>query len=286
MLVGAHVSISGGVENAPGNGAEIQAETIQVFSKNQRQWKAKPYAEGQAEAFREACKAQGYDKVVVHDSYLINLGAPAEQVHKKSMAAFQDEMRRCHTLGIPYLVFHPGAHVGSGEEACIEKIIASLQEVLAKEEDNPTMLLVENTAGQGTVVGYSFEHVGKIVEGVGDERMGVCLDTQHSFAAGYDLSTREGYESVFESFDDAVGLKRLKALHLNDSKTELGSRRDRHENLGDGAIGWGAFEWLVNDPRLKGIPGNLETPGGPAVWKKEIQALKSRRGDDAPDPHD
>ena len=283
MLVGAHVSTAGGVQNAPANGAEINAESIQVFSKNQRQWKAKPYTKEQVEGFREGCREQGYDKVVVHDSYLINLGAPKKETHEKSRAAFIDEMQRCQTLGIPYLVFHPGAHVGSGEDECIQKIVATLQEVLAGEDDNPTNLLVENTAGQGTVVGYSFDHIARIIDGVDDPRMGVCIDTQHSFAAGYDLSTEQGYQEVIEELDDRVGLDKVKAIHLNDSKVELGSRRDRHENLGDGAMGWTPFKLLVNDSRFKGVPGNLETPGGPPVWKKEIQALKRRRGSNAPD---
>ncbi len=283
MLLGAHVSTGGGVQNAPQNGAEIKAETIQIFAKNQRQWKAKPYTDEQVEAFRAACEGRGYDQVVVHSSYLINLGSPKEEMHKKSRDAFIDEMQRCHALGIRYLVFHPGSHVGSGEDACIKRIAETLQDVLAQEEDNPTMLLVENTAGQGTNVGYSFEHVARILERVDDAHMGVCFDTQHAFGAGYDLATAPGYEAVFDVFDDVVGLDHLRALHLNDSKVELDSRRDRHANLGDGALGWDPFKRLVNEPRFAGIPGNLETPGGPPAWKKELERLKRRRGPDAPD---
>lgn len=283
MLIGAHVSTAGGVQNAPENGEAIAAETIQVFSKNQRQWKAKPYTDEQVDDFRGGCKDRAYDKVVVHASYLVNLGSPKEEAHKKSVAAFIDEMQRCHTLGIPYLVFHPGAHTGSGEEACIKQIAKTLQQVLADEEDNPTHLLVENTAGQGSNVGYTFEQVAAILEGVDDDRMGVCLDTQHAFAAGYDLSTPAGYKQVIKEFDDVVGIKRMEALHLNDSKAELGSKRDRHENLGDGEIGRAPFKELVNDPRFEGIPGNLETPGGPPMWEKEIAWLKKARGPKAPD---
>lgn len=283
MLIGAHVSTGGGVQNAPVNGEEIEAETIQVFSKNQRQWKAKPYTDEQVEGFHAGCEERGYNKVVVHASYLINLGSPKDEMHKKSLVAFADEMQRCHTLKIPYLVFHPGAHTGSGEAAAVKRIVKSLQQVLADEEDNPTHLLVENTAGQGSNVGYTFEHVAQILDGVADDRMGVCLDTQHAFGAGYDLSTPEGYEAVLQEFDDVVGFKRLEALHLNDSKAELGSHRDRHDNLGKGEIGWEPFKRLVNDPRFAGIPGNLETPGGPPMWEKEIAALKKARGAKAPD---
>lgn len=283
MLLGAHVSTSGGVQNAPENGAEIKAETIQIFSKNQRQWKAKPYTEEQVDGFHEGCRQHGYDKTVVHGSYLINLGSPKAEAHEKSRAAFLDEMQRCHTLDIPYFVFHPGAHVGSGEDACIKRIVDTLQGLLAEEENNPVVLLVENTAGQGTVVGHSFDHLARLVEGVDDPRIGICLDTQHAYGAGYDLATKDGYEDFFESFDNEVGLEHLKAFHLNDSLVELGSNKDRHANLGEGHIGWDTFKRLVNDPRLAGIPGNLETPGGPPMWKKEIQALKRHRGNKAPD---
>ncbi|MBW3583878.1 MAG: deoxyribonuclease IV [Euryarchaeota archaeon] len=283
MLIGAHVSTAGGVQNAPANGQEIGCETIALFSKNQRQWLAKPYTEEQVETFRDGIKETGLREVVVHDSYLINLGAPKEEVWKKSVAAFRDEMLRCKALGIPYLNFHPGAHVGEGEEVCIRKIVATLQALLSEQEDNPTMLLVENTAGQGTNVGYRFEHVGAILDGVGDERMGACLDTQHTFAAEYDLSDDEGYDKTLAAFDDHVGLGRLRAFHLNDSKTGLGSRVDRHENIGEGAIGVRPFQRLVNDPRFAGVAGILETPGGPPVWQEEIALLRSWRKEGAPD---
>lgn len=283
MLLGAHVSIAGGVQNAPGNGTDIGAETIQIFAKNQRQWKAKPYSDEEIAAFHEEAKAAGYDQTTVHASYLINLGAVKEEVHQRSLVTFRDEMVRCQALGIPYLIFHPGAHVGAGEAAGIKKIIASIQAVLAQEDDNPTMLLVENTAGQGSVVGHTFEQVAEILDGVDDPRMACCLDTAHCLAAGYNLATPDGYEDTLRRFDDTIGLKRLRALHLNDAKTPLGSKVDRHANLGDGEIGWGLFERLVNDPRLAGLPGNLETPGGPEGWKEEIAQLKAARKKGAPD---
>ncbi len=283
MLLGAHVSAAGGVSNAPGRGLEIGAEAIAIFSKNQRQWIAKPYTDEEVAAFRENMAASGLRKTVVHDSYLINLGAPKHETWQKSRDAFLDEMARCSALGVPYLNFHPGAHVGSGEDACIARIIETLRGLLAEHEDPDLMLLVENTAGQGTNVGYSFEHVGRILDGVDDDRMGVCLDTQHAFAAGYDLSHEAGYEAMWESFDDHIGLDRLHAFHVNDSKAELDARVDRHERVGRGAIGPEAFVRLVNDARFDDIPGLMETPGGMEGWAEDIAWLKRMRGQDPTD---
>jgi deoxyribonuclease IV len=283
MLLGAHVSIAGGVSNAPGNGLDIGAETIQIFSKNQRQWQAKPYAREEVDGFRQAAQAAGFHKTVVHGSYLINLGATKSDVHKRSVSTFRDEVRRCHALGIPYFVFHPGAHTGAGESAGIKQIVATLKGILEKEGNNPTMLLVENTAGQGTVVGHTLEQIAQIVHGVGDPRMGVCLDTAHCIAAGFDVRTPAGFDGLLDRFHDTVGLQYLRAMHLNDAVNPLGSRVDRHANLGEGQIGWPLFEHLVNHPRLAGIPGNLETPGGPDEWRREIERLKAARRENAPD---
>lgn len=282
MLLGAHVSAAGGVSNAPKNGTDIGAETIQIFAKNQRQWIAKPLADDEVAAWHDALTSSGLRELVVHDSYLINLGAPNPEVHAKSMDAFADEMERCATLGIPYLNFHPGAHVGSGEDEGIAKIIDSISTLLDAHPDNPTKLLVENTAGQGTNLGYTFEQCAAILDGVGGSRMGLCIDTQHTFAAGYDHRTREGYDALMKNIDETVGLNRVRAFHLNDSKAELGARVDRHENLGKGHIGWDLFAFLVNDPRFAGVPGVLETPG-PENWAGEIAALKKLRKKGAPD---
>ncbi len=283
MLLGAHVSTSGGVENAPANATALGCETMQIFSKNQRQWAAKAYTPDQILAYKDRVASAGLRKVVVHDSYLINLGAPDGDVYAKSVAGFADEMRRCEQLGIPCLNFHPGAHMGAGDDAGIRRIADTLSSLLGKQADNPTMLLIENTAGQGSNVGYRFEQVAKLLELVGDERMGVCIDTQHTFAAGYDHRDENGYDEVFGAIDDTIGLKNVRAFHLNDSKTGLGSRVDRHEDLGVGEIGWGLFERLVNDHRFAGVPGILETPGGEEAWAKEIAKLKKLRGAKAPD---
>lgn len=282
MLVGAHVSAAGGVSNAPKNGTDIGAETIQIFSKNQRQWVAKPYTDDEVSRWHDELASSGLRELVVHDSYLINLGANKPDVHAKSMEAFADEMERCALLGIPYLNFHPGAHVGAGEEAGLEKIIQSVSALLDAHPDNPTKLLVENTAGQGTNLGYTFAQCADIIHGVGGDKLGLCIDTQHTFAAGYDHRTREGYDAVMQEVDDTVGLDKVRAFHLNDSKTALGSRADRHENLGKGEIGLDLFKFLVNDKRFAGVPGVLETPG-PENWAREIATLKKMRGEKAPD---
>lgn len=285
MLVGAHVSAAGGVQNAPLNGVEIQCESIQLFSKNQRQWNAKPYDEETIAAFRANAAKAGYDKIVVHDTYLINLAAPKEDIHAKSVAAFEDEILRCHQLGIPYLNFHPGSHVQSGEEAGLEKIAASLGAIIDRHPEWPDVkLVIENTAGQGTNLGYTLEHVAYLMDTVGKkDRMGVCVDTQHTWASGYKIDDEDGYHEFWDGFDSLIGLEHLKAFHINDSKSECGSKVDRHDNLGEGHIGIGLFERLVNDPRFAGIPGCLETPGGPPMWEKEVARLKAMRGDDAPD---
>jgi deoxyribonuclease-4 len=202
----------------------------------------------------------GFDKLVVHDSYLINLASPKEDILEKSIAAFTDELERCDQLGIPFLVTHPGAHTGSGVEAGIERFAASLNQIFAAIPDNQTMTLLETTAGQGTALGRSFEEIAAIIERVEQaDRVGVCLDTCHIFAAGYDYRTPEMYAEMMDDFERTIGIERLKVIHLNDSKNPLGSNKDRHEHIGDGEIGLEGFRQFVNDPRLKGVPGILET---------------------------
>lgn len=262
LAFGSHVSASGGVDRAPQRGADVGAEAIQIFSKNERQWQAKPLDPAVVEQFRAEIERTGigFDKLVVHDSYLINLASPKEDILAKSIPAFTDELLRCDMLGIPYLVTHPGAHTGSGVEAGIERFAQSLNEIYAAIPDNQAMTLLETTAGQGTALGRSFEEIAAIIERVDqDERVGVCLDTCHIFAAGYDYRTPELYAEMMDQFDRTIGLDRLKVIHLNDSKNPLGSNKDRHDHIGDGEIGLEGFRQFVNDARLAGIPGILET---------------------------
>lgn len=262
LAFGSHVSASGGVDRAPQRGADVGAEAIQIFSKNERQWQAKPLDPAVVEQFRAEIERTGigFDKLVVHDSYLINLASPKEDILAKSIPAFTDELLRCDMLGIPYLVTHPGAHTGSGVEAGIERFAQSLNEIYAAIPDNQAMTLLETTAGQGTALGRSFEEIAAIIERVDqDERVGVCLDTCHIFAAGYDYRTPELYVEMMDQFDRTIGLDRLKVIHLNDSKNPLGSNKDRHDHIGDGEIGLEGFWQFVNDARLAGIPGILET---------------------------
>ena len=275
-ILGAHVSISGGVDKAPKRGREIGCDSIQIFTKNQRQWKARPLSEDEIENFKENLFTYNIRVVVAHDSYLINLGSPDETRYKKSFDAFLDEAVRAEVLGIPYLVFHPGAHRDYGEEYALKKIAESLNEIIARTENYKLVFLVETTAGQGTNVGYRFEHIAEIIDLVDEKkRVGACFDTAHVFAAGYDIRTREAYEETFDQFNEIVGLDKLKVLHLNDSKKELGSRVDRHEHIGKGLIGLDAFRFIVNDKRFENLPMILETPGGEREYKENLRVLRS-----------
>lgn len=279
MLLGAHVSTSGGVEKAPGNGVQLGCEAIQVFTKNQMQWRAKPLQPAEIEAYKTAFKNSGIQSAVSHDSYLINLGSPEEDKLKQSLAAFEDEVERCELLGIPFLVFHPGSHMGSGEKTGLQMIATSLNQVLEKKKGYKTVLLLETTAGQGSNLGYSFEQLAEILDLVKErERVGVCVDTCHVFAAGYDIRSQSAFEETFRHFDAAIGLKKIKAFHLNDSKKGLGSKVDRHEHIGEGAIGVEAFRLLLHDDRFQGLPMLLETPGGDAEYEKNLKILKELRG--------
>ena len=276
MLIGAHVSIAKGVYLAISRGEEIGANAIQIFSKNQSQWVGKPLTEEDAEKFKHAWQKSSIEAVVIHDSYLINLGSPDDALLKKSRGAFLDEMDRAELLGVPNLVFHPGSYLKETQEFGLNRIIESLNFVLAQRPNYKVRLLLETTAGQGTNLGYTFEQLNSIRQGVEQkERTGICLDTAHIFAAGYDIRTRETYENTFAKFDAILGLENLYALHLNDSKKPLGSRVDRHENIGKGLIGLDAFRFIMTDPRLGNIPKILETPGGTEAFKEDIKTLKA-----------
>lgn len=273
-FVGAHVSASGGVENAPVNAAAIGAHAFALFTKNQRQWQAKPLTGKSIDAFRRNLEEAEIDpgQVLPHDSYLINLGHPEAQALEKSRAAFLDEMQRCEQLGLRLLNFHPGAHLGQiPEEECLARIADSVNRAL--EQTEGVTAVIENTAGQGTVLGWRFEHLAAIIERVEDRsRVGVCIDTAHTFGAGYDLRTPEACAETFAEFDAVVGFRYLRGMHLNDSKVALGSRVDRHHSLGQGHIGLEAFRFIMGDPRFDGIPLVLETIDE-TLWPEEIRML-------------
>jgi len=275
-FVGAHVSSAGGVFNAPLNAEKIGAKAFALFTKNQRQWKARPLKEEDVEKFKENLKKVGIspDHVLPHDSYLINLGSPDKEKRRKSIEAFVDEVERCYQLGLKYLNFHPGSSLGKvSEDECLKIVSESINEALSRTKE--VILVIENTAGQGSNVGYRFEHIARIIELVEDKsRIGVCLDTCHMFAAGYDIRTPEAYERTMKEFDDVVGFKYLKGMHLNDAKSTLGSRVDRHHSIGKGNIGLEAFRLIMNDDRLNDIPLILETID-PSIWKEEIELLYS-----------
>ncbi|NPV30428.1 MAG: deoxyribonuclease IV [Firmicutes bacterium] len=277
MPLGAHMSIAGGVDKAVLRGASIGCETIQIFTKNTNQWRAKPLGPEEIARFQEARARTGIEPIFAHTSYLINLGSPQEELWEKSLASLLLEMERCAALGLPYLVMHPGAHLGAGEEAGLDRITRGLNEILARTEESGVMVLLEVTAGQGSNLGWRFEHLARLLEdSFYPERLGVCFDTCHAFAAGYDLRTPEAYAKTFDEFEKIIGIRQLKAVHLNDSRGELGSRLDRHEHIGLGRIGLEAFRLLLNDPRLRSLPMVLETPKGPDM-KEDVQNLATLR---------
>lgn len=263
-LLGAHMSIAGGVGNALLDGKKVDCDAIQIFTKSSRQWAAKPYTKDEIEQFRINQKETGIATVIAHDSYILNLGSPDAGLRKRSVAAFIDELERCEVLGVTNLVAHPGAHVGAGEAGGIKLIAKSLDEVHKGCPGYKVKVTLEITAGQGSNLGYRFEQIGAMIDATKEsDRISVCFDTEHAFAAGYDIRTKEGYERTFAQFDDAIGLDRLAAFHLNDSKKEFHSRVDRHEHIGKGYIGVEAFRLLLNDKRFWGLPMCLETPKGP-----------------------
>jgi deoxyribonuclease-4 len=278
-LLGAHVSIAGGVSQAPGRGNQIGCECIQIFTKSSRQWAAKPYPAEEIEAFKQARKEAEIQMVVAHDSYLVNLGAPGEELRKKSINAFIDELHRCEALEVPYLISHPGAHMGAGDAAGIKTIADSIDQAHKACRGYKVMITLEITAGQGSVLGSRFEQMARIFDAVKEnERLRLCFDTEHAFAAGYDLRTKEGYEQAFTELNRHIGLKRLVAFHINDSMKPLNSHVDRHEHIGKGHLGLETFQRLVNDPRFAGIPMCLETEPGPdmkdiAVDLRQLEKL-------------
>ena len=275
-FVGAHVSASGGVENAPVNAHAIGAKAFAFFTKNQRQWFASPYKEENIINFKLRCEELGYsaDYILPHSSYLINLGNPTDDGIVKSRQAFLDEMQRCEQLGINRLNFHPGSHLNEiSEEDCLNRIAESINITL--EKTSGVCAVLENTAGQGTNLGYKFEQLAHIIDKVEDKsRVGVCLDTAHTLAAGYEIRTIDGYSDTFKNFEEIVGLRYLKGMHINDSKKELATRVDRHDSLGKGIMNMDLFSFIMNDPRFDNLPLILETPDE-SLWAEEIQLLYS-----------
>jgi len=274
--IGAHVSAAGGVENAVKNAINIGASGFALFTKNQRQWFAKPLNEKNITKFKEYMKMHNFtaDSVLPHDSYLINLGHPEIEKREKSLKSFIDEARRVEILGLKYLNFHPGSHLRKiSEEECLDLISESLN--FAIKETESCIFVLETTAGQGSNLGYKFEHLAYIIDKINDkERIGVCIDTAHIFAAGYDIRTKEAYEETMKKFDEIIGFKYLKGMHINDSKAKFASRVDRHHNLGKGEIGLDAFRFIMQDERIDNIPLILETIE-PDLWADEIKLLKS-----------
>ncbi len=276
-LLGAHMPIAGGLANAFVRGREVGCECIQIFTKSSRQWAAKPLAEAEAAEFKQKQEETGIKIAIAHGSYLVNLGAPDDVLRRKSIAAFVDELERCEKLGLPFLVAHPGAHVGSGESMGIKAIADSISQAHKACPGFKVKIALENTAGQGTVLGYSFEQLGRIFDAAHEsDRLRLCFDTEHAFAAGYNLAGAQGYEQTFAELDRRVGLKRLVAFHLNDSPKPLNSRVDRHEHIGKGELGLGAFARLLNDRRFGGLPMCLETPKGPDL-KEDVENLATLR---------
>jgi deoxyribonuclease-4 len=288
-FVGAHVSASGGVDNAPLNAMTIGAKAFALFTKNQRQWVAKPLETKTIDAFHKNLEASGVlpKHILPHDSYLINLGHPEVEKLEKSREAFIDELERCHVLGLDRLNFHPGSHlvkvpkkdpeyldkIIQAEFECLDVIADSLNRAIEATKDSNVKLVIENTAGQGSNLGYKFEHLAHIINKVENKsRVGVCIDTCHMFTAGYDIRTREAYDTTWNSFDNIVGSEYLMGMHINDSKPKLGSRVDRHHSLGEGEIGWDAFRFIMNDNRMEDIPLVLETIDE-SLWAEEIKSL-------------
>lgn len=272
--VGPHVSASGGVENAPEAAHQLGATAFALFTKNQRQWKSAPLSQESIQLFKERCEKYGYkpEQILPHDSYLINLGQPDEATLPKSREAFLDEMQRCEQLGLKMLNFHPGSHLKMITlEQCLDRIAESINMTLDK--TNGVIAVIENTAGQGSNVGFSFQHIAHIISKIEDKnRVGVCIDTCHTYSAGYDLKTADGYEATWREFDETIGLNYLKAIHLNDTKKELGSHVDRHDSIGKGLLGMEFFERIAKDKRFENIPFILETPDE-SVWAEEIKLL-------------
>ena len=278
-LLGGHVSVSGGVRNAPERARAVTCDCMQIFSKNQMQWVSRPLELEDAEQYKANMSSQGIKETIIHDSYLINLGSPDKSLLKRSREAFLEEVVRAEHLGVRNLIFHPGAHMGSGEQTGLKRIAESLNWVRKEAGSGAVCFVLEITAGQGTVLGHSFEQLSKIIDMLDDQRnSGVCFDTCHAYAAGYDVKTRKGYERTFELFEDALGAGTMKAMHLNDSKGKMGSHLDRHEQIGKGMLGMECFRHFMNDDRWDGIPMVLETPQGEKGYKQELKSLRALIG--------
>jgi deoxyribonuclease IV len=277
-MLGAHMSIAGEVGEALTRGKQVGCECIQIFTKSSRQWASKPYSKEEIDKFKRNQIETGIRTVIAHDSYLVNLGAPDEAMRLKSVKGFIDELHRCEALGVPILVAHPGSHVGSGIENGIKTIAKSIDEAHAATKGFNVKIALEITAGQGSNLGHTFEQMAQILDAVVEnERLRLCFDTEHAFAAGYDIRTPEEYENTFSELDKLIGIKKLAAFHLNDSIKEFHSRVDRHQHIGKGFIGLDPFRRILNDERFFGLPMCLETPKGPDM-KEDIENLATLRG--------
>lgn len=280
MRLGAHESIAGGLDQAFVRAQKVGCEALQLFVKSNRQWKAKPLTDEDVERFRQRQAETNIAPVIAHASYLLNLAAPDEELWARSRDTLLLELERCERLGIPGLVLHPGSHMGAGEEIGLERVAQALGEIHAQTPGFRSRILLETMAGQGTNLGYRFEHLAWLLANTPQgERLGTCFDTCHVFAAGYELRTPEGYAETMQQFDEIVGLDTLGAVHLNDSQGDLGSRKDRHAHIGQGCLGLEAFRLVVNDPRLQHLPGLLETPKGKDLRedRENLERLRSLR---------
>ena len=275
-ILGAHMSIAGGVYNAPLRGNSIGCDAIQLFTKNSTRWNAKPLSENEKGQFLQNLKDTKIRPAFAHNGYLINLGSPSAELHRKSMEAMREEIDRTEFLELPFIVIHPGSHTGDGEPKGLKRIADSLEKLIRETRGYKSKIALETTAGQGTNLGYTFEQLAWLLDKIGSERMAVCYDTCHTFAAGYELRTKSGYKETFEKFDDIIGLENLVVFHLNDSLKDLGSKIDRHQHIGKGYIGLKGFRNLLNDRRFVGIPMVLETPKSPDM-KQDIENLKVLR---------
>ncbi len=276
MILGAHVSIAGGISNAPVNGKKATCESIQIFSKNQMQWRMTPLEESEIKEFKKRVKKYSIFPAVIHASYLINLASYEENIFEKSVNDIAEELQRAELLDIPYVVFHPGAHKGFGEINGLNRIVEGINMIFGRTDSKKTKLLLETTAGEGSVLCYKFEQIAYIMNKLRhNSRVDVCFDTCHVFAAGYDISEEEKFERVLAEFDKTIGIKHLKVFHLNDSKFGLDSRMDRHEEIGKGKIGLEAFSYLVNNEKFRSTAGILEIPGDIEGYKRNLKILRS-----------
>jgi len=273
MLLGVHCSVSGGLENAFKEANKLGIDTFQIFTRNQRQWKAKPISDKEQETFTKAFSSSKIKTAFSHASYLINLASNKEELWNKSVNAMITEVERCHALGLAYTVVHPGAAKELDENTAIETVVKALKQVIEATPNTNVLILVENTAGQGTTLGHDFQHLAKIIDMTESERIAACFDTCHAFAGGYDISNKQGFEKTFEEWDNLIGTDKLKAIHLNDSKTQVGSRVDRHDHIGQGNIGKEAFKLILNT--FPHIPKVLETPKDGNMDEENLKVLRS-----------